>query len=145
MKTLQIRLLLVVMMLCITNLTAKSQVIGPEYLGIWKKLSPAPSQVDKKLGYLKFTIEVPPEGIPRDFKVYGPSVVFTGNCWGKTFDLWLDYRDLLIEPVVTNYVVTYEFPTNKFNADIGYPNGLQRCFYHLEINLRDLPEILKSL
>lgn len=36
MKTLQIRLLLVVMMLCITNLTAKSQVIGPEYLGIWK-------------------------------------------------------------------------------------------------------------
>lgn len=110
-----------------------------------EKLSPAPSQVDKKLGYLKFTIEVPPEGIPRDFKVYGPSVVFTGNCWGKTFDLWLEYRELLIESVVTNYVVTYEFPTNKFHKDLGYPNRLQRCFYHLEINLRDLPEILKSL
>ena len=143
MKTLKIRILFVVMMLCVTNLTAKVQVIGPEYLGIWKKLSPAPSQVDKKLGYLKFTIEVPPEGIPNDFKVYGPSVVFTGNCWGRTFDLWLEYRELLVESVVTNYVVTYEFPTNKFHSDL--PSGMKRCFYHLEINLRDLPEILNSL
>lgn len=144
MKTTKLRFLFITIMLCLFC-DVRAQEYGPDCLGIWKRLSPAPSQVNKNLGYIKFTVDVPPEGVPRElgFKVYGPSVLQT-ECWGNTFDFYIEYNELLLESQVTNNVVTYMFPTNLIRRE-PFSGSLRRCYYHLEVNLRDLPAILESL